>query len=148
MINDTIIFKGSKFVLSLLRPHFTNSSCNDSLIRVRVNRTLSQQTETHLTTANYTISIGVKEEYRRNYSILTKSTGTKIDQCYDTIINDVITKNRTRFILYFALNISGDRLIPRDHFLHEPTQNTFCDEDIIMCPQESTNVAQMCGEFK
>ncbi|XP_028404316.1 tyrosine-protein kinase abl-1-like isoform X2 [Dendronephthya gigantea] len=142
-LNDTTIFKGSEFFLSLLLPHFTNSGCNDSLIRVTVNRTLVQQTKSsHLVIANYTILIEVKEEYRLNSSILSGSTGKKIDKCYDTIIDDAILEER--FLSYFALNISGDRLKLNYYFVHEPTQNLKCKDGMILCPDGSTNVAQMC----
>jgi hypothetical protein len=146
--NSTVnnsVFKDTEDTLSLLhdRLEATNSlECNDP-INLMITRTLrndSASNEEYVIITNYTITIGIKEVYWSNYSVLN-SVRVKIEQCSGQVVSILGS-----FESGLALNISGKIFEAEFLNIYDNRKNQYCDERHYGCPPGSKEVNMICGE--
>ena len=140
------MFKDADDTLALLHDQLeeTNSpKCNDP-INLTITRTLrndSASNEEYVITANYTITIGIKEVYWSNYSVLN-SVRAKIEECSTQLVNDILGS----FESELALNISGKLFEAEFEQINDMRENQYCELNHYRCPPGSQEVNMTCGE--
>ena len=147
-VNNSVFKDAEDTLYALLRGQLeeTNSpECNDP-INLTITRTLrndSASNEEYVITANYTITIGIKEVYWSNYSVLN-SIRRKTEDCSDHIVKDIFKTGSFESVL--ALNISGKISKVELDTIDEQRKNQYCDSNHYKCPPGSKEVNMMCGE--
>ncbi|CAB3987724.1 fibroblast growth factor receptor homolog 1 [Paramuricea clavata] len=138
--NSTVnnsVFKDAEYTLELLhgRLKATNSSnCNDPIINLTITQTLRNDKE-YVITTNYTITVGIKEVYWSNYSVL-HSVRAKLEECSGEVVNPVLSTGN--FESELALNISGKIIAAEFDTIDDKRKNQYCDLDLHYgCPTDS-----------
>ncbi|CAB3982894.1 fibroblast growth factor receptor, partial [Paramuricea clavata] len=148
--NSTVnnsVFKDAEDTLELLHGQLeaiNSSKCNDP-INLTITRTLhyaSESNEEFAITANYTVTIGIKQVYRSNYSVLNSIRG-KIEECSGQVVNDILVTES--FESGLALNISGKIIEAKFDTINDDRKNQYCDLNLHYgCPTDSKEVNMMC----
>ncbi|CAB4037924.1 Hypothetical predicted protein, partial [Paramuricea clavata] len=147
--NSTVnhaVFKDAEYTLSLLHGRLeaiNSSKCNDP-INLMITRTLrndSASNKEYVITANYAITIGIKQVYWSNYSVLNSIRG-KIEECSGQVVNDIVATGS--FESGLALNISGKIFEAEFDTINDERKNQYCDSDHYRCPPGSKEVSRMC----
>ena len=150
--NSTVnnsVFKDAEDTLALLRGRLeaiNSTECNDpiNLTITRTLRTDSASNEEYVITTKYTITVGIKEVYWSNYSVLN-SVRAKIEECSTQVVEDILVPRSLESGL--ALNISGKIIAAEFDTIDDKRKNQYCNLDRhYRCPLDSKEVNRSCGE--
>ena len=137
-------FKDADFFLSQLQNKSDfNNGCNETIINITVIRSLQRLDEEVI--VNYNVTVGVNEANRTNYASLDRATGEKIEKCFNTLTNHILSPPAVeKFRLSFELpNVSSDTF--RGELDDFYTTNRQCEERILSCPPGSEEINKLCG---
>jgi hypothetical protein len=150
--NSTVnnsVFKDAEYTLVLLHDQLeaiNSAKCNDP-INMTITRTLrnaSESNEEYVITTKYTITVGIKEVYWSNYSVLN-SVRAKIEECSTQVVDDILVSGSLESGL--ALNISGKIIAAEFVTIDDKRKTHYCNLDLHYgCPTDSKEVNMMCGE--
>lgn len=147
-VNTTVdddVFKDTDFFLSQLRnAEDFYKGCNESIVNILVTRTLRHSIGE--VDVYYNITVGVKEENRTDYAALDPTTGQKIETCFETITNDILSSSSAEdFREHFQLpNISDHK--PDGHLNDFVQTNPDCFATLLLCPFGSEEINNSCGK--
>ena len=116
------------------------------MLNVAVTRTLEKKDTigNYKITATYTVTVGIKETYHYNHSLLSDGIADSIDNCFRAaeLAQDIGELRKS-----FRLNISGNIIEPEIE-IDDSRENDPCTttSSYFKCPQGSVEKEKMCGK--